>query len=278
MPTSQRPPCQRWRLRRPSYRPPGETVDTARFEVAPIAGDATPKAFVEAHHYSGSYPAARFRYGLYRVGGPRAGALAGVAVFGQPFNPRVLTRVFDGDPAESTELSRFVLLDDVPGNGETWFLGRCFEGLRAEGLHGVLSFSDPVRRRTKRGAVVTPGHVGTIYQAHNARYLERATARTLWLFDDGTTLSDDALRKLLHGKQGWRYAARLLADKGLPPPPLPYDDPDGEWDGDAAAAYWAGVSGRLRRLRHPGNHRYGWGLDPRTRRRMRPNPDRYPKR
>ena len=50
--------CQRWRERRDSYRPAGEVIDPRRFEVAPIPDDTTARAFVEAHHYSASYPAA----------------------------------------------------------------------------------------------------------------------------------------------------------------------------------------------------------------------------
>lgn len=163
---------QRWRDHRDSYRPAGEVIDPHAYEVAPIADDRTPKAFVLAHHYSGSYPSARFRFGLYR-----GGALVGVAVYSHPCNDKVLTSVFPGQALASVELGRFVLLDDVPGNGETWFLARTFELLRAQGLAGVVSFSDPTPRATATGRVVFPGHIGTIYQAHNAVYLGRGTAR-----------------------------------------------------------------------------------------------------
>ena len=49
-----------------SYRPAGEPIDPRRYEVAAIASDRTAKDFVLPHHYSGSYPAARFRFGLFR--------------------------------------------------------------------------------------------------------------------------------------------------------------------------------------------------------------------
>ena len=106
-----------------------------------LPDDATAKAFVREHHYSGSYPAARWRFGLFR-----RGVLQGVAVFSHPCNDRVLTSIFPGPATGSVELGRFVLLDEVPGNGETWFLGRCFARLRREGLAGVVAFSDPCRR------------------------------------------------------------------------------------------------------------------------------------
>src|SRR5262249_25959639 len=78
------------------------------------------------------YPAARWRFGLFR-----RGVLQGVAVFSHPCNDRALTSVFPGRATDSVELGRFVLLDEVPGNGETWMLGRCFRLLRHAGLAGA---------------------------------------------------------------------------------------------------------------------------------------------
>jgi hypothetical protein len=246
---------QRWRDRRDSYRPAGETIKPTEYEVAPIADDGTAKAFVLGHHYSGSYPAARYRFGLYRRG--ERGELVGVAVFSHPCSDRVLTNVFPGEALESAELGRFVLLDSVPGNGETWFLARCFEGLRREGLIGIVSFSDPVPRATSDGAVVFPGHIGTIYQAHNAIYLGRATPRTLRLLPDGTVLSDRAVQKIRAKERGWRYAVELLERHGA-------DAPDDDLAG------WLNLwSGRLtRRVRHPGNHKFAWSLHPTARRQL----------
>jgi len=59
---------QRWRLRRDSYRPAGEPVNPRLYEVVEVAGDREPKAFILTHHYSASYPSARFRFGLYSGG------------------------------------------------------------------------------------------------------------------------------------------------------------------------------------------------------------------
>src|SRR5438067_13926750 len=83
-------PCvQRWRQRRDLYRSAGEVIRTRLYDVAAMPAAAATKAFVVRHHYSGSYPAARFRFGLYR-----AAELQGVAVFSHPCSDRVLTRVF----------------------------------------------------------------------------------------------------------------------------------------------------------------------------------------
>ena len=61
-----------------------------------------------------------------------------------------------------------MLAESVPANGESWFLARCWELATRQGKHGVVSFSDPVPRRTAVGTLVFPGHIGTIYQACNA--------------------------------------------------------------------------------------------------------------
>ena len=106
---------QRWRLGLAAYRPPDEPIRTADYDVAELTDDTLAKGFVVRHHYSGSYPAARWRFGLFRQG-----VLQGVAVFSHPCSDRVLTSVFPGRATHSVELGRFVLLDEVPGNGETW--------------------------------------------------------------------------------------------------------------------------------------------------------------
>lgn len=237
---------QRWRERRESYRPAGETIRTAAYDVTPIA-ESDAKDFVVRHHYSGSYPAARLRFGLFQ-----GSTLAGVAVLSQPCDNRVLTNVFPAVPiAESAELGRFVLLDEVPGNGETWFLGRVFESLRSEGMAGVVSFSDPIARRDADGRVVFPGHIGTIYQAHNATYLGLTIARTIRLFPDGKVLSARSIQKLRALERGWQHVAEKLAQYGAPR----LTDPSNvrSWLPIALAA-------TTRTLRHPGNHRYAWGL------------------
>lgn len=239
---------QRWNSGRASYRPAGEVINTSAFDVAEISNDATPKAFIEKHHYSGTYPAARWRFGLFR-----RCELVGVAVFSHPSNDKALTSVFPGSARDSVELGRFVLLDDVAANGETWFLARAFALLRREGLRGVVSFSDPLPRTSSSGDVVAPGHIGTIYQAHNASYLGRATPRTLHLLPNGTVFSARAQQKVRRLERGWRYAVEQLIAAGLPAP-----------SGDLSAWLKSTVAS-LRRVRHPGNHRYAWAFTRRER-------------
>lgn len=258
--------AQRWRNRSASYRPAGEVIDPAAYEVAAIDGDGADnvaRAFVERHHYSASYPAARERLGLYR-----GAALVGVAVFSHPAQDRVL----DSLPcarAEAAELGRLVLLDDVPGNGESWFIARCFVELRRRGYAGIVSFADPVPRSTVAGGIVFPGHVGTIYQASNAVYAGRASPRTLRLLPGGQVLSARAISKIRAHERGWRYAVEQLVAAGAAPPV----------DASPAGlrAWLAGEVARVTRpLRHRGNHRYLFGLTPACRRRLPPSLP-YPK-
>lgn len=249
---------QRWRDRASVYRPVGETIATGDYEVAPIAEDNPVKAFVLSHHYAASYPAARLRMGLYK-----RGVLAGVAVFSQPVNDLSFRPL----PAEakSVELGRFVLLDAVPANGETWFLARCFELLRKDGYEGVISFSDPMPRSTSLGRVTFKGHVGTIYQAFNGIYLGQARPGTLRLLSDGSVLHNRALAKVKKRDKGWRYVVDQLVKLGASEPST-----------NLPAWLAATVPVLTRSVWHPGNHKYVWPLD-RSVRRLLPASKAYPK-
>ena len=59
--------------------------------------------------------------------------LVGVVVFSVPMQERAIPAWFDGlSPRLGIEIGRLVLLDDVPGNGETFLLGRAFRALRSQ--------------------------------------------------------------------------------------------------------------------------------------------------
>ena len=239
--------CQRWRERRGLYRPAGEPIVTRWYEVEPIADDTTARRFVLTHHYSGSYPAARRRFGLYGPGG----VLSGVAVFSVPAQPKALD-VLPGDRETCGELGRLVLLDAVPANGESWFVARCFELLRREGWTGVVSFADPVPRTTAAGDMIFGGHLGTVYQALNGVHLGRSKPRLARLLPDGTVLNERAMSKVRTGERGRRYAAAVLERHGAEPL---RDDED-------ATAWVNRWIGRITRsLRHAGNIKYAWVLD-----------------
>jgi hypothetical protein len=251
---------QRWRDHRDSYRPAGEPIRAADYDVAPIPGDTPARAFVERHHYEHSFPAARARFGLYRLG-----ELVGVAVLSHPPSEAALdaSLPFGGDGR--AELGRFVLLDDVPANGESWFLARAFELARRDGFTAIVAHSDPETRTTRDGATVFAGHIGTIYQATNARYVGRTDARTRRVLPDGAIFSDRAWSKLRARERGWRRAVDLLLEHGAPPV-------EGEWREWLTRA----VGATTRPVRHRGNHRYVWALDRRVARHL-PTSQPYPK-
>ena len=185
--------AQRWTARRSVFvRPNGAEFRPHAWDVAEIPDDTTARAFVEAHHYSSAYPAALRRFGLYHLA-----RLVGVAVFSQPMQADAL-RPFPRDAA--MELGRFVLLDEVPFNAESWMVRRTLESLR--GVDGVVMFSDPEPRTDAAGAVTFRGHYGTIYQASGAVYAGRATPRTLRLLPDGTVVSARTLSKIRACERG----------------------------------------------------------------------------
>mgnify|MGYP000066499615 CR=1 FL=1 len=230
--------AQRWVAHRSVFvRPNGAEFRPHAWEVAALADDTTARAFVEATHYSKSYPAALRRFGLYR-----GADLVGVAVFSQPMQVDAL-RPFPRDAA--MELGRFVLLDEVPFNAESWMVGRLIDALGREGVEGVVMFSDPEPRTDAAGRTTFRGHYGTIYQASGAVYAGRATPRTLRLLPDGTVVSARTLSKIRARERGWRYGVEQLVAAGAPSP-----------TGDLAAWLRAVLPRVTRAVRHHGNHRY----------------------
>lgn len=249
---------QRWSHRRASWRHPDEGgFDRRNYEVAELA-EAEAKRFVVEHHYSGTYPAARLRYGLFR-----GSQLVGAAILSVPVQARVVTAVFPTLKPydEALDLGRFCLLDPEPGNAESFFLAQAFRLAAARGLRGVVSFSDPMPRRRSDGSVVMPGHVGTIYQASNARYCGRATARSLVLLPDGCSLNDRATQKVRSQERGHEHVERRLCALGARP--LRSGEQPAAWLSEALDAIGA------RKVRHQGNHRYAFALgSPSERRRL----------
>lgn len=262
--------CQRWALGRSSWRRVSEGgFDARRFHVDQIP-EAQARAFVCTHHYAASYPAARFAWGLF-TDDPRlivdGVGLVGVAVLSVPMSAAVLTNVFpELDPfTESLELGRFVLVDAVPANAESWFLGQVWRQAAAAGIRGVVSFADPMpRQRTvtdvdelgqlsTRTETITPGHVGVIYQATNAIALGRSTARTLnYVPSAGIVLSERTLSKIRTGEQGADAGERHLIALGARARRA--GEEPRSWLRDALEEIG------VRKIRHPGNHRYAWPL------------------
>lgn len=96
--------------------------------------EGTAKPWVISHHYSGSYPAARLRVGLFFKERHRPEQLGVVAVFSVPMNQAVAPSNLGVPASASVELGRFVLQDHelLAANAETWFLARAFRFARHE--------------------------------------------------------------------------------------------------------------------------------------------------
>jgi hypothetical protein len=252
---------QRWRSGRASYRPAGEPIRTADYDVELLRGARATKAFIAAHHYERTMPATRFRVGLLR-----RGELVGVAVFSVPPNPRTLD-VLPAGRDGGVLLGRLVLLDDVPANGESFLVGRAFELVRRQGVTGVVSFSDPTPRYALDGRMVKRGHLGVVYMATNGCYRGLTRKGRMRILPDGTVFHNRAAAKIRKRDKGWRYAAAFLERYGA--------TPLGEFR-NARAWLDRWLPRLTRSVPHCGNHTYLWNFDRAARRRMPPSLP-YPK-
>jgi hypothetical protein len=248
--------CQRWSARRQSWElaHPGERLDTRNYEVKRI-DRKTAKTYVVANHYSGSHVACKYSFGLYRAGG-----LVGVASYCVT-TEAALTLVYPElvPGVESFELGRQVLAEKEPWNTETWFIARCEEILLAAGVAGIVSFADPVPRRTASGLLVFPGHVGWIYQGGNFKRAGRNTPRTQWMLPDGTFLNGITLQKIRKQRRGHEAAEKLLISWGATP--MRAGQKPADWLREVRDDPTVGI----RLVRHAGCHRYYKALG-RTRR------------
>ena len=246
--------CQRWTRKRVSYRPAGEIFDPRYVSVEPIE-EREAKAFIEANHYSASYPAARFRAGVLVKEPFRKQVLAGVGVFSVSMNQCLIPSYFAGyAPSEGVELGRFVLADSLAANAESYCLARMHRLLKIAlpAVRGVLAYCDPVERRDESGQVVKRGHVGTIYKATNASYRGVSSPRTLWLSPGGASLADRLLSKVRLSETGERYALEKLAALGAPQRRAHENGAD--YIARLKSSAW------LRPVRHPGNLAFTWQL------------------
>ena len=132
---------------------------------------------------------------------------------------KVLTNIFTCDPLESIELGRFVLLDNVPSNAESWFFARCRELLKREGIRGIVAFSDDTPRTLDNNRPIFWGHIGKLLSSFKWCLSKTYNPRTLKLLPDGSVFCDRAASKIRNRERGWRYAANILVKHGAMEPP-----------------------------------------------------------
>ena len=131
---------------------PTSTLHFMRCGLSSVSG------FVRGHHYSHTHPGG-IDYCFAITEGQR---ILGACMFGYiAGNPKAMC-VCKGidEPAKYRELMRLVLLDEVPKNSESKFIGYCLRWLKKNTeIVALVSFADPKF-----------GHVGTVYQATNWIY------------------------------------------------------------------------------------------------------------
>ena len=245
---------KRWTDRNERWVAPDTLFSPAEFGVEVIP-ERQAKAWVVRHHYSGTMPAARLCIGLKRKTGVASARLVGVAVFSVPMQQRVVPHYTGLAAGAGVELGRFVLAGECAFNAESWMIAKAFALLRHEKpeVRAIVSYADPVERRTPEGHLCKPAHRGQIYQASNALFVGRSSARTLIVGGDGRALSERALSKIRNGECGHDYAVRQLLAAGAPAR-RPFEDPR-DW---LARVLQPPL---FRRMRHPGNYTYLFALD-----------------
>lgn len=157
-------------------------------------------------------------------------------MFSVPIQPRAAA-AYGAGPVAFCDLGRFVLLNHVGSNAETWFLARALRPLAVDRLTPdgtpayplVIAYSDPLPCADSTGSVRFAGHFGGIYRDSSALYLGRTQPRRLWLSANGAVISERALSKLRTGDRGATYAYDMLRAHGAP------TRRPGELDGDYVA-------------------------------------------
>ncbi len=253
---------QQWSHRTPSWLHTSEGgFNPDRYSVTDLDWKATSQ-FVRAHHYSGAFSSAVLRYGLIDRWRDE---LVGAMVLGNAMGQHVLRSPFPHlqPNSQSLELSRLVLLDEVPANAESWFVAHALTHAASKGVRGVVMYSDPNERTTPAGLIM-PGHLGIVYQALNCRYLGESKARYEDHLPDNTVLPERTASKIAGLERGCYGAVRRLVALGADDPgDLSAMTPDErvEWTLQALATV------KALRKRRRGKHRYVVACGSRSQRR-----------
>lgn len=238
---------KRWRSGRQRFVVPPHVFDPRGYRVEPIrTKDA--KVFVLEHHYSSTFVAARWSFGLFD-----RNELVGVATFSTPMSQAVVPKYLDVAPDRGVELGRLCLIDAVGFNGESYFLARAMRQLRdiAPTMHGIVSFCDPMERRDPAtDEILKRAHFGTVYKSLGAAFCGRSSARWLHVLPSGEIVNLRTLSKIRNEEQGRDYAERLLTTGGMSPR-NPYE---------SGRDWLDRIKPEFSFLKHPGNLAFTWRL------------------
>jgi len=207
--------------------------------------DARARTFIEAHHYSKTFP-----FALLNVAAWRNGEMIGCVVFGT--SPHVHGYKRYGLPDSTVELNRLAIIPGQGTGGASWLISKSLAILARErpDITDVLSYCDPAPRFSAIGVEVKRAHTGAIYKAANAREVGRAHPRTILLCPNGTMVTTRTMTDwIVKGKPAARN--RLLAQSAPPPR-----------DGETRAEWVARclVEAPWRKIWNPGNVAYAWHL------------------
>jgi hypothetical protein len=143
------------------------SLNRAEWAAVPVREHADVVAFIERSHYAGGAPNTSVaRHGLVRRDSPNE--LRGVALWLPPTKNAAAS--VDPEWRGVLALSRFVLDDDVPANGESFFLARSMRLLDRSTWPTLLTYAD-----------TRQGHTGVIYRATNWEYVGLVPGSDAWV-------------------------------------------------------------------------------------------------
>lgn len=146
-------------------------LDRREWTVRPCTQTEAVDLIVRAHYAAGAPNTSVARHALVRADNPDK--LYGVALWLPP-KRRAAESVNRVNPRGVLALSRFVVLDDVPANGESFLLGRSMRLVDRRAWPTLLTYAD-----------TRHGHVGTIYRATNWTYLGTVRGSDAWVDPTG---------------------------------------------------------------------------------------------
>ena len=175
--------------------------------------------------------------------------MVGTAIFAIPTTNAVITTHTGLEAHQGTTLARFILLDDVPANGETAFLSRAFKSLRQAKpeIEAIVSYADPLA-----------GHLGHAYCAASAHHRGRTKPRMVHRIG-AHHLPERTLSKIRTAPDRFRTATQQLETlSGSRRDPT---ETGADWIARLIADETIGTQ------RHPGHYVYVFPLTRRARRR-----------
>jgi hypothetical protein len=144
------------------------------------------RQYIKDNHYSGGCSNAAMIWGLYDTADSLRGAIAFAVPISESMRKQFLgagdcwcDHLDDGHGFHQhvTDLHRLYTDDDLPDGTETWFISQALDRLKAykPKYWIVTAFAD-----------TTEGHLGTVYQASNAKYYGTSDEATFYRDQTGT--------------------------------------------------------------------------------------------